>query len=134
MTKCDLDGDLDLAVAQAGAPTVVYRNDAPAVASLRVIPEVGDQPGLAIGAEVVLTVDGVTRRSRIAPTRSYLTQVPAEAWFGLAGLACLGLVRLILSRDLFEHGIVVRSIRIDSCNVHNRVVRDRGDLICCSDM
>ena len=86
----DGDGDLDLAVAQAGAPTVVYRNDAPAVASLRVIPDVGDQPGLAIGAEVVLTVDGVTRRSRIAPTRSYLTQVPAEAWFGLGNGSASG--------------------------------------------
>ena len=86
----DGDGDLDLAVAQAGAPAVVYRNDFPAAASLRVLPDVGDQPGMAIGAEITLTVDGVTRRRRIAPTRSYLTQVPAEAWFGLGSASASG--------------------------------------------
>ena len=86
----DGDGDLDLAVAQAGAPAVVYRNDFPSTASLRVLPDVGDQPGMAIGAEVTLTVDGVTRRRRISPTRSYLTQVPAEAWFGLGSAAASG--------------------------------------------
>jgi hypothetical protein len=86
----DGDGDLDLAVAQAGAPAVMYRNDFPSAASLRVLPKVGDQPGMAIGAEVTLTVDGLTRRSRISPTRSYLTQVPAEAWFGLGRASASG--------------------------------------------
>ena len=86
----DGDGDLDLAVAQAGAPAVVYRNDFPAAASLRVLPDVGDQPGMAIGAEITLTVEGVTHRRRIAPTRSYLTQVPAEAWFGLGSASASG--------------------------------------------
>ena len=86
----DGDGDLDLAVAQAGAPAVLYRNDFPSAASLRVLPKVGDQPGMAIGAEVTLTVDGLTRRSRISPTRSYLTQVPAEAWFGLGKASTSG--------------------------------------------
>ena len=86
----DGDGDLDLAVAQAGAPAVMYRNDFASAASLRVLPDVGDQPGMAIGAEVILTVDGVTRRRRISPTRSYLTQVPAEAWFGLGNASASG--------------------------------------------
>ena len=86
----DGDGDLDLAVAQANAPAVVYRNEFPSAASLRVIPNVGDQPGMAIGAEISLTVDGVIRRRRISPTRSYLTQVPAEAWFGLGSAFASG--------------------------------------------
>ena len=86
----DGDGDLDLAVAQAGAPAVLYRNDVASTASLRVLPDVGKLPGMAIGAEVTLTVDGVTRRRRISPTRSYLTQVPAEAWFGLEHTSATG--------------------------------------------
>ena len=86
----DGDGDLDLAVAQAGAHAVIYRNDFPSAASLRVLPDVGDQPGMAIGAEITLTVDGLTRRRRITPTRSYLTQVPAEAWFGLGNASASG--------------------------------------------
>ena len=59
----------------------------PAAASLRVLPDVGDQPGMAIGAEITLTV-GVTRRRQLP--RSYLTQVPAEAWFGLGSASASG--------------------------------------------
>ena len=79
----DGDGDLDVAVAQAGAPVIIFRNDVASADGLRIVPEVGNRPGLAIGAEVAITIDGETRRTRIAPTRSYLTQVPAEAWIGL---------------------------------------------------
>ena len=69
---------------------MIYRNDVASTASLRVLPDVGKLPGMAIGAEVTLTVDGVTRRRRISPTRSYLTQVPAEAWFGLEHTSATG--------------------------------------------
>ena len=79
----DLDGDLDLVLAQVSGPPLVLRNDAStgAAVQVRLDGPKGNRDG--IGAIVSATIgDRVLVRS-IMPTRSYLSQVEPVAVFGL---------------------------------------------------
>jgi hypothetical protein len=83
----DLDGDgrLDLVMCTvAGAPRVL-RNASAAGRSIevRLLDRTAAGNRDAVGARVVLQAGGRTQVRRVMPTRSYLSQVPARAWFGL---------------------------------------------------
>ncbi len=84
----DLDGDgmLDLVIAPVRGAPLVLRNAAPKARTCAIAL---NDPGVsgnaqAIGATVTLQLeDGRLLRRGVMPTRSYLSQVPAQAWFGL---------------------------------------------------
>ncbi len=83
----DADGRLDLVIGTvAGAPRVL-RGAATAGRALEVRLLDGGSGGnpQAIGARVLLREGGRTQVRTVMPTRSYLSQVPAQAWFGLGG-------------------------------------------------
>lgn len=80
----DGDGDLDIAIAQNGRPTVLVRNDqATGHHWLRVKLHGIKSNRDAIGAVVELTADGITQRRDVNPTRSYLSQMELPVTFGL---------------------------------------------------
>jgi hypothetical protein len=85
----DVDGRLDVVIAPVeGQPVVAVRPGAASASWLDVVLDDATHPGnrAAIGAEVAVTdADGRILRRRIMPTRSYLSQVPPSAWFGLGG-------------------------------------------------
>ena len=79
----DLDGDLDLVLAQVAGPPLVLRNDASTGDSVQVRLDGPTGNRDAIGAVLKATIgDRVLLRS-IMPTRSYLSQVEPVAVFGL---------------------------------------------------
>ena len=82
----DADGRLDLVLAQSeGAPRVL-RNASVAGRWVSVRLRDGRSAGnaSAIGAQVTLrTKDGAAMERTVMPTRSYLSQVPPVAWFGV---------------------------------------------------
>ena len=79
----DLDGDLDLVLAQVAGPPLVLRNDAAtgSAVQVRLDGPAGDRD--AIGAVVKATIGDRVLVRRIMPTRSYLSQVEPVAVFGL---------------------------------------------------
>jgi hypothetical protein len=82
----DLDGDgrIDLAVGTVSGPPRILRNAVPCGRSLSVRLVDGRAAGNrdAVGARVELREAGRTQSRTVMPTRSYLSQVPAIAWFG----------------------------------------------------
>ncbi|MBL9141928.1 MAG: CRTAC1 family protein [Phycisphaerae bacterium] len=83
----DGDGDLDLVVAQSRGAPAVFRNDVARTDNRSWIGLSLVQPGSAnrdaIGAVVRVPGPGGTQRQTIMPVRSYLSSVPAQAWFGV---------------------------------------------------
>lgn len=81
----DADGRLDLVIGTvAGAPRVL-RGAASVGRSLevRLVDRRAAGNREAIGARVLLRDGGRSQVRTVMPTRSYLSQVPAQAWFGL---------------------------------------------------
>ena len=82
----DADGRLDLVIGTVSGAPRVLRGGAAGGRSLEVRLVDGTSPGNreAIGARVLLRdVVGRPQVRTVMPTRSYLSQVPAQAWFGL---------------------------------------------------
>jgi hypothetical protein len=80
----DGDGDLDVALTQAGGPALLVRNDQTLPHHWLRVRLVGRQSNRdAIGASVELRAGGVTQRRQVMPTRSYLSQVELPVTFGL---------------------------------------------------
>ena len=83
----DGDGDLDLLLVNAQAPTRLYRNDAPRQGhwvEIRVVdPAMGGRD--ALGAVVTVSASGVSRMRPIARSNSYLSAQEPTAHFGLGG-------------------------------------------------
>jgi hypothetical protein len=81
----DDDGRLDLVIGTVSGAPRVLRNAAPGGRAVSVRLVDGRSPGNreAIGARVVLRAGGGAQSRTLMPTRSYLSQVPAQAWFGL---------------------------------------------------
>jgi hypothetical protein len=83
----DGDGDLDLVVAQSVGAPAVLRNDRGADAGSWVGIQL-QQPGShnrdAIGAVVRVGGPSGPQTQLVMPVRSYLSSVPAQAWFGIA--------------------------------------------------
>ncbi|NCF40720.1 MAG: hypothetical protein GWP75_11465 [Planctomycetia bacterium] len=79
----DLDGDLDLVLAQVAGPPLVLRNDASTGASVQVRLDGSEGNRDAIGAVISATIGDRVLVRRIMPTRSYLSQVEPVAVFGL---------------------------------------------------
>jgi enediyne biosynthesis protein E4 len=80
----DGDGDLDLLVTQNGRRPVLLRNDQATGHHYLRVKLVGRSPNTdAIGAELALTADGVTRYRQVMPARGYLSQVELPVTFGL---------------------------------------------------
>ena len=83
----DLDGDgrLDLVIGSVSGPPRVLRNAAPGgrAIAVRLVDGRSARNREAIGARVVLRAGGRAQSRTVMPTRSYLSQVPAQAWFGL---------------------------------------------------
>jgi len=80
----DNDGDLDIVVVQNGRRAVLFRNEQSLGHHwLRVRLAGNSSNRNAIGAVVELTVDGVTQRRVVMPTRSYLSQSELPLTFGL---------------------------------------------------
>jgi len=86
----DRDGDLDLAITQAGGRAVLYRNEqALGHHWLRVRLVGAGANSAAIGARIELRAgDGVQRRE-VQPSRGYLSQVELPVTFGLGGAAAV---------------------------------------------
>lgn len=83
----DADGDLDIAIAQNGRPTVLIRNDqATGHHWLRVKLKGNTSGHDAIGAVVELLAGGQTQRRHVNPARSYLSQVELPVTFGLGAI------------------------------------------------
>ena len=83
----DGDGDLDLAITQAGGAARLLRNDR-ADGNAWVRFEVVDEPPNrnAIGATLTLSAGGTVQTRMVVPTRSYLSQVELPVTFGLGGV------------------------------------------------
>ena len=84
----DLDGDgaLDVVIGAVAGASIVARNAASVGHRLDIALVDPLHPGnrQAIGAAVTLRLaDGRTLRRTVMPTRSYLSQVPPTAWFGI---------------------------------------------------
>ncbi len=79
----DLDGDLDLVLAQVAGPPLVLRNDASTGDSVQVRLDGPTGNRDAIGAVVSAIIGDRVLVRRIMPTRSYLSQVEPVAVFGL---------------------------------------------------
>jgi hypothetical protein len=80
----DGDGDLDVVLTQAGGPPALLRNDQATGHRWLRVRLVADGPDPdALGARLRLRVDGALQERRIAPTRSYLSQVELPVTFGL---------------------------------------------------
>ncbi|MGB5717809.1 MAG: CRTAC1 family protein [Gammaproteobacteria bacterium] len=80
----DSDGDLDVVVTQNGRRAVLFRNEQSLGHHWLRVRLVGDRSNRnAIGATVELSVDGVTQRRMVMPTRSYLSQSELPVTFGL---------------------------------------------------
>ncbi len=80
----DNDGDLDIVVTQNGRRAVLFRNEQSLGHHWLRVRLAGNGPNRnAIGALVELSVDGVTRRQVVMPTRSYLSQTELPLTFGL---------------------------------------------------
>ena len=80
----DNDGDLDVVIIQNGRRAVLFRNEqALGHHWLRVRLSGTRSNRNAIGALVELSVDGVTQRRMVMPTRSYLSQSELPVTFGL---------------------------------------------------
>ena len=83
----DGDGDLDLAITQAGGAARLLRNDR-ADGNAWVRFEVVDEPPNrnAIGATLTLSAGGTVQTRMVMPTRSYLSQVELLVTFGIGGV------------------------------------------------
>ena len=80
----DGDGDLDLAITQAGGPAALVRNDqALGHNSLRVLLRTQTANRHAIGATVTVTAGGQRQTQMVMPSRSYLSQVELPITFGV---------------------------------------------------
>ena len=80
----DNDGDLDVVVTQNGRRAVLFRNEQSLGHHwLRVRLVANGQNQNVIGAVVELSVDGITQRQVVMPTRSYLSQSELPLTFGL---------------------------------------------------
>jgi hypothetical protein len=80
----DNDGDLDVVITQNGRRAVLFRNEQVLGHHwLRVRLSGTRSNRNAIGALVELSVDGVTQRRMVMPTRSYLSQSELPVTFGL---------------------------------------------------
>ena len=80
----DNDGDLDVIITQNGQRAVLFRNEQTLGHHwLRVRLTGNGSNRNAIGAVVELSVDGVTQRRLVMPTRSYLSQSELPVTFGL---------------------------------------------------
>ena len=80
----DGDGDLDLAITQAGGPAALLRNDqALGHNSLRVLLRTETANRHAIGATVTATARGKRQTQMVMPSRSYLSQVELPITFGV---------------------------------------------------
>ena len=80
----DNDGDLDVVVTQNGQRAVLFRNEQSLGHHWLRVKLVGDSSNKnAIGAVVKFTVDGVTQRRVVMPTRSYLSQSELPLTFGM---------------------------------------------------
>jgi len=92
----DSDGDQDLIITQIAGPPLLLRNDLPRQnnwAAIRLRAPGGNPDG--IGAKIELTAGPLTQRRVIMPTRSYLSQTPAVAHFGLGDLDAIDRVRIV---------------------------------------
>ena len=84
----DGDGDLDLAITEAGGPAALLRNDSFLGHAWVRLTLRGEAPNRhAIGAEVTLTAGGFAQHRAVTPTRSYLSQVELPLTFGLGDAA-----------------------------------------------
>jgi enediyne biosynthesis protein E4 len=84
----DGDGDLDVLVTQNGRRPVLLRNDQATGHHYLRVKLVGRSPNTdAIGAELALSADGVTRYRQVMPARGYLSQVELPVTFGLGETA-----------------------------------------------
>ena len=81
----DNDGDLDVVITQNGQRAVLFRNEQSLGHHWLRVRLIGNRSNRnAIGAVVKLSVDGVTQRRMVMPTRSYLSQSELPVTFGLA--------------------------------------------------
>lgn len=80
----DGDGDLDVVLTQTGGKPLILRNDQD-LGNNWVRFKLRGKPGNpeAVGARVDLTINGVTQRQTVMPTRSYLSHVTPWLTFGL---------------------------------------------------
>ena len=91
----DGDGDLDVALTQAGGPALLLRNDRPPGRHwVRVALEGTRSNRDGIGAWVELHAGGRTRLRQVMPTRSYLSQVELPVTFGLGDVTAVDLLRV----------------------------------------
>ena len=80
----DADGDLDLALTQAGGPAVLLRNDQGLGNHwLRLMLRSPPPNVYAIGARAILEASGTRQSRTVMPSRSYLSQVEPVLTFGL---------------------------------------------------
>ena len=91
----DNDGDLDMVVTQNGRRAVLFRNEQSLGHHwLRVRLTGNGSNRDAIGALVELSVNGVTQRRVVTPTRSYLSQSELPLTFGLGASETLDELRI----------------------------------------
>ena len=83
----DGDGDLDLAITQAGGPARLLRNDQTRGNAWVRFQLIGEPPNRhAIGATLTLTSGGTTQTRVVMPTRSYLSQIELPTTFGVGDI------------------------------------------------
>ena len=91
----DADGDLDLAMTQAGGRAVVLRNDQTLGHHwIRLKLRAEGANGDAVGAVVTLTTESATQSRSVMPSRSYLSQVELPVTFGIGAAEVIQEVRV----------------------------------------
>jgi hypothetical protein len=112
----DGDGDLDVAITQAGGRPLVLRNDQDLGHPWLRVRLIGAGSNRdAIGAWIEVEAGGITQRRQVMPTRSYLSQVEQPVTFGLGTATGIDGLRVVWpdgSTQEVEPGEVNREIEI----------------------
>lgn len=92
----DRDGDLDIFIANFGAPPRLYRNDGGNKQHYLGVSLVGELPNSeAIGARVYLTANGITQMRELRAGSNFESQNPVDAHFGLGKATNVDKLRIV---------------------------------------
>ncbi|MDT8397805.1 MAG: CRTAC1 family protein [Pseudomonadales bacterium] len=96
----DGDGDVDIFVANNGQSPRLYRNDGGNDGHFLHVRVRGERANTeAIGARIYVSVDGVTQMRELSAGSNYLSQNPAEVYFGLGQAGKVDEVRVLWPGD-----------------------------------
>ena len=109
----DRDGDLDIFIANFGAPPRLYRNDGGNKQHYLGVSLKGDSPNTeAIGARVYVTAGGITQMRELRAGSNFESQNPVDAHFGLGEATSVIKVRVVWpnGKDSILHNVTADQV------------------------